>query len=289
MNGGVLDNVFFLTFLAWPGVVLGCALLNMLLQWSFSWSELCIDYLVGMVVGLCFYFGTEKKPHEAAQFFLVFSNGLFGLLHACGVKALQHRDTLFAVSAGAMGGCVVVAGLLDLATQAISKSMNLWGGLLSIVIAPLKFPWSFCTTAVGLLLWVVGLFTFIVRSIILAVKKANKTNTPDDEYITRVGILGGTPYVEWSPRSGMYATTFGAVVMVWAGPVSKVIRHETYHTRQYIYLHDWLMPFSVVGGLWGLASAMIVKHSVSRDDFQAASATREVGNPIERAAYGGGD
>src|SRR5690348_9793415 len=128
MNG-VLDNVFFLTFVAWPGVVLGCALLNMLLQWSFSWSELCIDYLAGMVIGLCFYFGTEKKPHEVAQFFLVFSNGLFGLLQVFGVKALQHRDTLFAVSAGAMGGAVVVAGLLDLATQAISKSMNVWGGL----------------------------------------------------------------------------------------------------------------------------------------------------------------
>ena len=99
MNGGVLDNVFFLTFLAWPGVILGCALLNMLLHWSFSWSELCIDYLVGIVVGLCFYFGTDKKAHEATQFFLVFSNGLPGLLHVLGVKALQHRDTLFAVSA----------------------------------------------------------------------------------------------------------------------------------------------------------------------------------------------
>src|SRR4051812_4941941 len=202
MNGSVLDNVFFLTFLAWPGVVLGCALLNMLLHWSFSWSELCIDYLAGMVIGLCFYFGTEKKAHEAAQFFLVFSNGLFGLLHVLGVKALQHRDTLFAVSAGAMGGSVVVAGLLDLATQAIGKSMNAGGGLLSILILPLKWPFSFCTTAVGMLLWIAGLFTFIVRSIILAVKKANKTNTPDDEHITRVGFLSGVPYVEWSPKSG---------------------------------------------------------------------------------------
>jgi hypothetical protein len=289
MNGGVLDNVFFLTFLAWPGVVVGCALLNMLLQWSFSWSELCIDYLAGMTIGLCFYFGTEKKAHEVAQFFLVFSNGLLGLLHVCGVKALAHRDVLFGVSAGAMGGSVLIAGLLDMASNSISKSMNVWGGLLSILIAPMKLPFSFCTSGVGLLLWLAGLFTFIVRSIILAVKKANHTATADDEYITRVGILCGVPYVEWSPRSGMYATTIGSFVMVWAGPVDKVIRHESYHTRQYIYLHDWLMPFWVIGGLWGLVSAQIVKHSVSFDDFAAASSSQEVGNPIERAAYGGGD
>ena len=59
--------------------------------WSFSWSELCIDYLAGMTIGLCFYFGTERKTHEAAQFFLVFSNGLFGLLHVCGVALIVAR------------------------------------------------------------------------------------------------------------------------------------------------------------------------------------------------------
>src|SRR5688500_12362305 len=107
---GILNNVFFLAFLAWPGVILVCALINMLCQWSFSWSELILDYLAGVVIGELFYVGTDRKAEFAAHFYLVFSQGLFGLLHALDVEALKERDVLFAVSGGAIGGAVLISG-----------------------------------------------------------------------------------------------------------------------------------------------------------------------------------
>lgn len=285
---GMLDNVFFLALLAWPGVLVGCALMNMLCQWSFSWSELILDYLAGVVVGLFFYFGTERNAHPALQFFLVFSDGLPGLLHVAGVQALQARDALFAVSAGLIGGSVLLAGALDRASMAIGTSMNVGGGLLSILILPLKLPWSFCTTSVGLLMFLVGCIT-------AAIRRYDPAN-PSKSY-TRVGILGGVPYVEWSVGGSDYwATTLGATFMVWKGDVANVVKHELYHTRQYVYLHDWLIPFWLLGGLWGLASAGIYNATLSTADahksvdvlrnFSAAEPDREVGNPLERAAYG---
>src|SRR6185436_11074580 len=74
----ILDNLYFQMFAAWPGILILCALFSMLCQWSFSWSELILDYLAGMLIGLFFFLGTEKKPHEAVQFFFIFSQGLPG-------------------------------------------------------------------------------------------------------------------------------------------------------------------------------------------------------------------
>ena len=291
---GILDNVYFLMFAAWPGVLLLCALFSMLCQWSFSWSELIFDYLGGMVIGLCFYFGTEKKPHEVAEFFLVFSQGLPGLLHVAGMKALQARDTYFLVSAVWIGGSAVLASLLDLATRKIGLTMSVGGGLLSILIALLKLPFSLCTTAVGLLFFLAGLIWFIV-------KKAQEDATkPDTQCHVRLGFLGGVPYVEWNTNvsPGNYsATTVGSMFNVWFGRASDVVKHELYHTRQCIYFHDWMIPFWLLGGLWGMISAAIANATKAATEpdievlksFHTAQRGKEVGNPMERAAYAAGD
>jgi len=267
--GDLLNNGFFLSIVAWPGVILACALINMLFHWSFSWSELILDFLAGVVIGVCFYFGTAKDANAASHFFLVFSSGLFGLLHALGVKALEARDVLFGVSAAAIAGSVLLTSALDLATRKVGLRMSVGGGLLSIPTALLKLPFSFCTTAVGLLIFLAGLFTSFVRR------------------ETRVGFLGGVPYVEWNSdvADSYWATTIGATFMVWKGTVDNVLKHELYHTRQYVYLHDWLIPFWLLGGLWGLASARISEGSASFSDFSGARGDKEVGNPLERAAY----
>ena len=55
------DNVWLLAFLIWPAVIIGAALLNMLISWTFSWSELVMDYLIGAVIGVCFYFGMNGE------------------------------------------------------------------------------------------------------------------------------------------------------------------------------------------------------------------------------------
>lgn len=290
----VLENEFFLMFAAWPLILIGCALFSMLTQWSFSWSELILDYLAGMVIGIFFYLGTQKKAPAVFEFFLVFSQGLPGVLHAAGVKEFQTRETLFMISSLWVGGAVVLSALLDLATRKISLSMNVGGGLLAILIAPLKLPFSLCTTAVGFLFFLAGL-------VWLAVKKAQEDPTkPETTCHVAVGFLGGVPYVEWNndmTDGETRATTVGAMVNIWKGQAAYVIKHELYHTRQYMYFHDWMIPFWLLGGLWGMISAAIsnagVQNPADTTDvlgaFSTAREDKEVGNPMERAAYAGGN
>lgn len=284
----LLDNPFFVAFAAWPGVLLGCALLNMLFQWSFSWSELILDYLAGALIGLLFFLGTAKDAGGAEQFFLVFSQGLWGLLHVLDVQAFQERDVLFAISAGTLGGGVLLAGALDRASLAIGSEMGVGNGLLSILIAFLKLPFSLFTTAVGTLLFLAGLVWYLICK---AKEDARDPSTRDK---AGIGHLGGVPYVEWSPKSSNgRATTLGATVMVWSGKAKDVVKHELYHTRQYMYLHDWLIPFWLLGGLWGMISAAVANATKAPGDpavdvfcaFTAARHDKEVGNPLERAAY----
>ena len=202
---GILNNVFFLAFLAWPGVILGCALINMLCQWSFSWSELILDYLAGVVVGVLFYVGTDPQAEFAAHFFLVFSQGLFGLLHAMDVEALKERDVLFAVGAGALGGAVLLSGLLDRASLAIDTKPRWGNALLSVLIAPMKLPFSLFTTGAGTLLFLAGLVWYLIR------KAQEDKNDPTTKDRVGIGHIGGVPYIEWSPQSGdARATTFDA-------------------------------------------------------------------------------
>lgn len=288
-QSSLIDNVFFISFVAWPGVVLGCALLNMLFQLSFSWSELIIDYLAGVAIGLCFHFGTQKGAGPVEKFFLVFSSGVPGLLHVLNWKPIQPSDILFLVTAVTVGGSVVIAGLLDMATKAIGLEMSAGGGILSIFILPFKISFSFCTTAVGLVIWLAGLVWVIIC------KAQEDSSDPSTVGRAAVGFLGGVPYVEFdSQNNWQRATTLGATVMVWTGKASQLLKHELYHTKQYIFLHDWLIPFWLVGGLWGMISAGI--YNATKDNaaksidvlcsFRAANGdSHEVGNPIERAAY----
>lgn len=47
-----MDDVYVITFLFWPAVVLLSAGINMLVSWTFSWSELIFDLLIGFVAGI---------------------------------------------------------------------------------------------------------------------------------------------------------------------------------------------------------------------------------------------
>lgn len=59
-------------------------------------------------------------------------------------------------------------------------------------------------------------------------------------------------------------------------------KHELYHTRQYIYMSDWLIPFWLVGAIWGAISGASAGEDAGR---MATAAKGHVGNPIEIAAY----
>ncbi len=262
-----MDNLLLWAFVFWPGVLIVAALLNMLTSWTFSWSELIFDYLIGMAIGLCFWFGTQPDAGVVQRIFLLLSQGLFGALHWAGLDAFADRVTMFIWSASFIGGSVLLSGLLDRATLAIDHKMSVGGGLLSILILALKLPYSLVTTAIGILIGIVGMI----------IGAANGHG--------KVGFLGGTLYVEFDTSSASSsATTLGATIMCWKGNLSTIIDHEFYHTRQYIYMHDWLTPAWVIGGLWGWVSSAIAG-TFAVCFFSTARHDKEVGNPLERAAY----
>src|SRR5262245_13402592 len=209
------DQWWLVILILWPGVVIACGLLNMLVHWPFSWSELIFDHLAGVAIGICFFYGTEPGAHEATKFFLVFSSGVPGILNWLGVETFVERGPLFAWAAGTVGGATLLAGLLDLGSVAIGRDMSGGGGFHSFLVMLFKLPFSLVTTSVGFLMWLVGMFVSFGR-----------TNT-------RVGYLGGIFYVEWDTPGKTRATTLGATVQVWSGTFKTVMRHELYHTRQY--------------------------------------------------------
>ena len=97
-------------------------------------------------------------------------------------------------------------------------------------------------------------------------------------------MAGGAFFAEFKPTaSGFHATTLGFAINTWFG--NTPLQHELYHTRQYIYMGDWLTPFWVVGMLWGVISAAISGTAISTSVAFAADSSKEVGNPIEVAAY----
>jgi hypothetical protein len=93
-----------------------------------------------------------------------------------------------------------------------------------------------------------------------------------------------------SVGGGEHSTTFGWVVHTWYGQTS--LRQELYHSRQYIDMGDWLMPFWVVGCIWGTISAAIkMAAGTTGSTFDAhlvIGANKgdvSAGNPIGVAAY----
>lgn len=145
--------------------------------------------------------------------------------------------------------------------------MSVGGGFLSFLIFLFKAPFAMVTSAVGLLIGIIGI---IIGAI---------AGNPG------FGFLGGILYFEWG-FSGHYGTTFGFVVNVFKGNMAKMIDHELYHSRQYIYMHDWLGVFYfTVAGLWGIISSAISSDPFDITFYFRAHTSKEVGNPIEAAPY----
>jgi hypothetical protein len=263
-----MDSLNQQVFLLWPAVVILSALLSMLTQWWFSWSELVMDYLAGTVLGLFFFLGTQSTAGSLAHSGLVFSHGLWGLLFV--TNTIATRDDLFWIAAGTTLSATLVAGLLDRAAVAIGN--NVGGFFLALlVLLPLKLPFALVTSTVGLGFFVVGIY--------------RRTNEDKNKVPrTGIGLNGGLAYVEWDAAGTGAATTLGVSLQIWTGPLARVIEHELYHSRQYVMLRDWMIPTWIAGGIWGLISSAI-NGSFSMTAFISAKHDKEVGNPMERVAY----
>lgn len=245
-----VDNYFLVALLYWPLALLIAAGLNMLIWWTFSWSELLMDYAIGVVIGTLFFVYTHGSTSWPVAGLLIMSHGLFGVLHVTG--SLADPGQFFWASAGATVGCSLIAAALDRAAVKAGKTMTFPRALLSLLIFFFKAPFSLVTSAVGLLIWLAGL----IRSFI---------GTGG-----AVGFLAGVLYAEWNntDTSGEWTTTVGFTVHSWKNTFDDVMEHELYHSRQCIYLHDWMIP------AWLLGELLRVIFRRGQKD-----------NPIERAAY----
>ena len=227
----MLGNGFFLTFAAWPAVLLTCSLANMLIWGKFGWAEaLIFAPLAGMVIGASAWWGLQPSSGGAAGFFrgllLIFSHGWVGLVRLC--DGLADPAKFFWWSASATVAATLLAAGLDHAASGPHGGGEV---ALSIPMFLLKAPFCLVSTALGLLIMVVGLI--------------HAAATSGDA----IGMVGGTPYEEWDHKADpkFYATTVGATFHVWQGHVEHVWIHERYHTRQCIYFHDWMIPFWCIG------------------------------------------
>lgn len=222
----VLQNFYWLSFAIWPGVVLVSALLNMGLWGEFGATELIADYVIGFTLGVFFWlFVRNDERSFVKSFFLVFSHGLFGLLRVFNI--IPNTKLLFWWSAGATVGATLLTAALDHAAVGIGTTMSAGGVLIGILIFLLKAPFSLFTSAIGLLIFIAGLFN------------SGSTNGG-------AGFLGGVAYSEWDRSQPTWATTVGCTVHCWRGTFASVMEHELYHSRQYIYMRDWLIPTWVV-------------------------------------------
>lgn len=263
------ENVFVVTFGIGPAAVIGCALVNMLITWQFSWSELILDYLIGLAFGLTFYFGTVGEVNHLEYFFLTVSTGFFGLLKWFGAFSEMAPGDFFLLSTGVSAGAVLLTGALDYGAVAIGWSEGKKGAnvALSILIFLLKWPFALVTSTVGLIIGLIGLAA-----------RAGKSEPVGDG----VGFAGGVFWFEWGSNSGYHATTFGCVVNAFRGTISDTLAHELVHTRQYIYMHDWLGVFYfTIAGLWGVISSAASSDPYEGRHLYAAHDSKEVGNPIE--------
>jgi len=259
-----MDNFFVIAFAFWPAVALVCAGLNMLISWTFSWSELIFAYLIGMVSGIFLHLGMQPDPHWAIELFFVFSHGLFAVFW---VLIEPFRDsfsepaTFLWMMAGIRVGAIIWAAAFD----HISAKIGIHGGAavgFSFVVFWVKWPFALITSAFGILIWLAGCFAAIGDG--------------------KVGFAGGVLWTEFKPNdtSGYHATTVGWTVHCWFGPMPW--KHELYHTRQYIYMSDWLIPFWLVGAIWGAISGAATGQDAGR---MATAARGHAGNPIEVGAY----
>ena len=259
-----MDNVVFVTLVFWPAVVLLCAGINMLISWTFSWPELIFDLFIGFLAGYFLYAGAQPDPHAAVSFFFVFSHGVAALAWTLTGGFMDRPENFLWAMAGLRLGATVWAAAWDYVSAALGARLG-WAAFgFSLVVAPVKMAFSIITSAVGVLIWLGGLAWAIFGK-------------------GKAGFAGGVLFTEFGPGGGgFHATTVGWTMHTWHG--NTPFRHELYHTRQYIYMGDWLIPFWCLGTIWGVVSAAISSsHSVSAQ--LAFGASGDVGNPIEVAAY----
>lgn len=262
-----MDQLPLIVFVVWPAVVLACAGINMLVSWTFSWSELIFDYLIGVVAGLFLFLGTRDDPETWISVMFVFSHGLFALLWwvSDGFREVFGDAAAFI---GIMALIRVVSTAWAAGWDRLSAHLGCHGvgpALFALVVAPAKLPYAWATSAVGLLIWLGGLVNVAIGP-------------------GRVALAGGTLCTEFMPGSAGYsATTLGFTIHCWSGKMP--FAHELYHTRQYIYMGDWLIPFWLLGCVWGAISTAIAGRPVDRYAMFAADTQREIGNPLEVAAY----
>jgi hypothetical protein len=262
-----MDNFFVLAFIFWPLVVLLCAGINMLVTWTFSWSELIFDYVIGVLLGAFFFAGTQPNASDLERFFLVFSHGLYGLLWVASDgfrESLKDPATFCWTLAGVRVAATLWTAAWDHLTVKLGAKLGPAQFFFSLLLAPAKMPFALLTSAVGFLIWLVGLATAIFGG-------------------GKAGFAGGVLFAEYRPGPGGYYATLGCVVNTWLG--NTPFKHELYHSRQYIYMSDWLTPLWVLGMVWGVLSALVQKAEVTTRVAFAAQKTGELGNPIEVAAY----
>jgi hypothetical protein len=258
----------------WPLAIVVTALVSMAIWKTFSWSELIFDLLVGLVIGGLTLAAFGPSAGAGVRFMLVPSHGLIGLLHLTSALHISTVSGFMMTSAIAAFIATLLSAALDHLAVKLGPDPSAGSIILAIVMFPLKLTFSPLTTGVGLVFFIVGAFRSIAPG-------------------GRVGIAAGELYVEWS-KGGAYSssTTLGGTVQIWRGDFSVLIDHELYQTRQYIYLRDWMIPFWLVGGIWGLISAAVADKTFEPRCFQAARKGQGgIGNPMEAAAYNisGGD
>lgn len=270
---GVFGNVFLVVFLFWPGITIGAALLNMLVTWRFSWSELIIDYMIGLVIGVCFFYGTVGNVRWYEHLFLMASTGFFGIMKWIGWLSNMSVSEFFMICGFVSWSAVLVTAGLDYGAVALGwndgeRGKKTGNVFLSILIFCCKWYFALITSVVGLLIGLIGL---IVR--------ATRSNPQGNGF----GFVGGAFWFEWGGNtSGHHATTFGCIINVFRGQISDVLGHELVHTRQYLYMHDWLGVFYfTIAALWGIISSAASSGPFDIHHAYRAHDTKEVGNPIE--------
>ena len=284
-----MNNVWVITLLFWPGVVVLCAGINMLISWTFSWQEIILDLIIAVLAGYFLYAGAHHAGghpglHGVEAFFLVFSHGVFGWIWASSAafrKAVGDPTTFIWMMAGIRVGATLWTAALDRASVEIGAKLDAGPFFFSLLVAPAKLLFSLVTSAVGMVIWVAGVFWAIIAAIIRKTKEGKPGATPGPE--AHAGFAGGIFFTEFKPGpEDPYATTLGFTVHTWYG--NTPLRHELYHTRQYIYLSDWLIPMWCVGLLWSLIAQAIdvAKKRISSVSFYQATGP---GNPIEIPAY----
>jgi hypothetical protein len=246
-----VSDYLMLALVLWPAVTLVAAGVNMLVSWTFAWGELVMCYVVGVAIGSVAWASLQPDPHWIVDVLLVMGLGPTGILRATG--ALDDPAVFFWTGAGITVGSTLAAAVLDRVAVAAGATMTAKTVGLSFATIPFKLLAAPFTSAVGFLIMLVG----GIRAPIAG--------------SSGIGFLGGIVYFEWNTdvAGGEYTTTVGCTVHSWIRTFANVMEHELYHTRQCIYLHDFMTPAWAVGE--GIRVAV-------------GAATEQ--NPLEQGAYG---